>query len=83
MAFKDTQFWKAIVVAWKWFLNFTQFLDSPAGANGVSKFSHKRLIALAFAVVCIRQFIIGDWFGGLLLGAGSIILAVVSAITKT
>ena len=82
MAFKDTQFWKAIVVAWKWLLNLTQFLDGPM-VNGVSKFSSKRLIALSFAVVCIRQFIIGDWFGGLLLGAGSIILAVVSAITKT
>ena len=82
MAFKDTKFWKAIVVAWKWLLNLTQFLDGPM-VNGVSKFSSKRLIALSFAVVCIRQFIIGDWFGGLLLGAGSIILAVVSAITKT
>jgi hypothetical protein len=82
MAFKDTQFWKAIVVAWKWLLNLTQFLDGPM-VNGVSKFSSKLLIALSFAVVCIRQFIIGDWFGGLLLGAGSIILAIVSAITKT
>ena len=82
MAFKDTQFWKAIVVAWKWLLNLTQFLDGPM-VNGVSKFSSKRLIALSFAVVCIRQFIIGDWFGGLLLGAGSIILAIVCAVTKT
>jgi hypothetical protein len=73
----------AIKVAWMWLMSFTQFLDSPPDANGQSKFSHKRLIALAFAVVAIRQFIINDWFGGLLLMAGSVALAIVSAITKT
>jgi hypothetical protein len=70
--------WDWIQGAWKWLENWTQFLDDASG-----KFSHKRLIALAFAVVAIRQLIIGDWFGAILAGAGSIALAIVSAITKT
>ena len=79
MAFKDTGFGKFLG---RIFQYIEQVLDGPM-VNGVSKFSSKRLIALSFAVVCIRQFIIGDWFGGLLLGAGSIILAIVCAVTKT
>ena len=83
MAFKDTQFWKAIVVAWKWFLNFTQFLDSPAGANGVSKFSMKRLMAAASFVTSVIFAFKDAWVLALIYFAGAVILGIVCAITKT
>src|SRR5271169_4683978 len=51
-------------VAWQWFWTVTQFLDSPM-VNGVSKFSHKRLIAVAAAVIAIRQLVKNDPWGAL------------------
>jgi hypothetical protein len=69
---------KDVGMFWRFLESITQFLDGPNG-----KFSHKRLLAVAFGAVSIRQFIIGDWFGGVLTGSACIILAVVSAITKT
>jgi hypothetical protein len=69
---------KTIAAVWKWIEAWTQFLDDSKG-----KFSHKRLLALAFGVVAIRQVIISDYFGAIILAAAAVILAVVSAITKT
>ena len=70
--------WAWVTTAWGKVEAFFQFLDGPD-----HKFSHKRLLAVAFAVIAIRQFIIKDWFAGLLLLAASVVLAVVSALTKT
>jgi hypothetical protein len=75
-------FWKLvenwIATAWGKIEAFFQFLDGPNG-----KFSHKRLIAVACTVVALRQFIIKDWFAGVILLGAAVVLAVVSAITKT
>ena len=68
----------AIQGVWKWVMTWTQFLDDPAG-----KFSHKRVIALAAAVVAIRQLIIGDKWGAAGSALVCVILAVISAVTKT
>ena len=81
--FERTLFWRAVRTSWRWLLTLTQFLDSPAQPGVGSKFSHKRLLALAFGVVAIRQLIIADYWGATLSGIGSIVLAVVSAVTKT
>ena len=69
---------KATRSAWEWLESFFQFLDGPN-----HKFSHKRLLALAFGVVSLRQFIIGDRFAGILTAAVTVVLAVISAVTKT
>ena len=74
---------KAARAVYQWFMTWTQFLDSPQGSNGTSKFSHKRLLSVAFGVVAIRQLIIGDYWGATLSGIGSIVLAIISAVTKT
>jgi hypothetical protein len=67
---------------WAWIVGaFNYILKFFEDANG--KPSSKRLISLALIVVSIRQFIIGDWFGGLLLGAGAIALCIVAAVTKS
>jgi len=64
---------------WEYLLHFLDFLDDPR--NG--KFSHKRLIAVGAAVVGIRQLIIGDKLGALGCGITAVVLAVISAVTKT
>ena len=69
---------KALQDIYGFFTSFFQFLDDKNG-----KFSHKRLIALAFATVAIRQLIIGDYWGALGAAVASIILAIVTAITGT
>jgi hypothetical protein len=69
----------AVKASWTWLLHWLDFLDDPR--NG--KFSHKRLLALAFGAVSIRQFLIGDWAGGVATGVACVTLAVVSALTKT
>jgi hypothetical protein len=75
--FKSVEIW--ISTAWGKVEAVFQFLDSP----GQAKFSHKRLIAVACTVVAIRQFIKGDPFGGCVLLGAAVVLAVVSALTKT
>jgi hypothetical protein len=62
----------------RWFSSIFQFLDDKNG-----KFSHKRLLAIAFGAVAIRQFVINDLAGGVALIASAVVLAVVSAITQT
>lgn len=69
---------KDVGIFWKFLASLTQFLDGPN-----HKFSHKRLLAIAFGVVSLRQFIIGDWFAGILTAAVTVVLAVISAVTKT
>lgn len=69
----------AIQDVWKWLMSFTQFLDDPRN----NKFSHKRLIAVACTIVALRQFIIKDWFAGVILLGAAVILAVISAVTRT
>ena len=69
---------KAIKAAWGWLMAWTQFLDDPKG-----KFSHKRLIALGAAVLAVRQLIIGDRWGAAGCAIVAVVLAVVSALTKT
>ena len=69
---------KAVLDIWNFIIAFTQFLDDPNG-----KFSHKRIISLAAAILAIRQLLIGDRWGALGCALTSVILAVVSAITKT
>jgi hypothetical protein len=69
---------KAISAAWKWLMSFTQFIDGPAG-----KFSHKRLLSVAAGVMAVRQLVIGDRWGAAGAALVAVILAVVSAVTKT
>jgi hypothetical protein len=75
----ENWFVKSARAVWTWLIAWTNFLDDPR--NG--KFSHKRLLSVAFGVVAIRQLIIADYWGAILSGIGSIVLAVVSAVTKT
>jgi hypothetical protein len=77
------KFWNGVRAVWVWLMTFFQFLDSPADANGRSKFSSKRLIALASFVIGIRQLIIGDPWGALGCGVLTLVLAVISAVTRT
>ena len=67
--------WKWVVDAFEVVLGF--FKDSTG------KYSSKRLISVAFAIVAIRQFVIGDWFGGLMLAAAAVVLMAVAAFTVT
>jgi len=73
-----TKAWAWIKGAWKWLESWTQFLDDKNG-----KFSHKRLLAIAFGAVAIRQLIIKDYLGALGSGVASVVLAIVSAVTGT
>jgi len=67
-----------ISTAWGKIEAVFQFLDSPAG-----KFSHKRLIAVAAAILAVRQLVKNDPWGALGCAVVAVILAVISAITKT
>jgi len=71
--------WGWLSAAWKWLMAWTQILDDPRN----NKFSHKRVIALAAAVVAIRQLVIGDKWGAAGAGLAAVILGVVSAVTRT
>jgi hypothetical protein len=83
-AFRDTGFGKAVYAAWNWLMSFTSFLDDPRStSSGVAKFSHKRLMAVAAFVIAARQLIIGDKWGAAGSALTAIILAIVSAVTKT
>ena len=53
-------------------------LKDPAG-----KFSHKRLIALAFTVVSIFLLFQHEWWGAGIADVVVAVLAAISAITKT
>jgi hypothetical protein len=68
-------FWAWIVKA---FNDLLGFLKDSSG-----KFSHKRLIALAFAVVGIFLLFHGEWWGAGISGSVVAVLAAISAITKT
>ena len=90
--FEGTWFWRAVCASWRWLLHWLDFLDDPR--NG--KFSHKRLIALALTFNALYIFDrmmvsppttpFGVIFGTVVTGGqvlAAVILAIVSAVTKT
>jgi len=81
-AFKDWGIVVVIVAIYTWCYTevgvLLGFLKDQGG-----KFSHKRLIALAFAVVCIFLLFHSEWWGAGISGAVVAVLAAISAITKT
>ena len=67
---------------WVWIVTaFDNLLGFFKGESG--KFSHKRLIALAFAVVSIFLLFQHEWWGAGISGAVVAVLAAISAITNT
>lgn len=83
---------KALRAVWSWLMAWTQFLDDPR----TNKFSHKRLIALALTFNALYMFDrmmvsppatpFGVIFGTIVTGGqvlAAVILAIVSAVTKT
>ena len=81
--FERTLFWRAVRTSWRWLLTLTQFLDSPAQPGVGSKFSHKRLLALACFGTSVWFAVRGGWIPALVYLAGAVILAIISAVTKT
>lgn len=65
-------------VGWRFLSSLLQFLDGPNG-----KFSHKRLEAVIAFGIGVRQFVIGDQWGAAGFGAFSLVMGVISALTKT
>jgi hypothetical protein len=69
---------KGAGVFWNFLSSLLQFLDGPNG-----KFSHKRLIALAASVVSIIELFRGNGLEAAGCAIVAVVLAVISAITKT
>ena len=69
---------QAVKDVWTFIWNVLGVLRDKDG-----KFSHKRLIALAFAVVGIFLLFHGEWWGAGISGAVVAVLAAISAITRT
>ena len=68
----------AIAAAWDWLLNFFQFFDDPTG-----KFSHKRGIAILFAVVSVIMAFHGAWISSIVFVVGTVVIVIATASSKT
>lgn len=75
--------WAGVRAVWVWLMTFFQFLDSPADAQGRSKFSHKRLLSLGCFITSVWFAVRGGWIPALVYFSGAVVLAIISAITKT
>jgi len=69
---------KDVGMGWKFLSSLLQFLDGPKG-----KFSHKRLIALTATVLSIVELLRGNGIEAAACAIVAVVLAIISAVTKT